>query len=149
MSAIMKEIHEAINVGQQLQQSLAEANNSLKSASNWGIADLLGGGLIISAIKHSRMQEARNEIYRSQELLARFKSELGDVHMLNKDIELDVSGFLSFADFFFDGLLADWMVQSRIQSCKERINQLQGDVENAMQTLYRMERQQQEESKGP
>ena len=142
MSDILNEIREAISVGQQLQQSLTEANSSLRSASNWGIADLLGGGFIISAIKHSRMQEARNEIYRSQALLTQFKSELSDVHMLNSDVELDVGGFLSFADFFFDGLIADWMVQSRIQSCKERINQLQSDVENAMQKLYNMEHQQ-------
>lgn len=35
-----------------------------------------------------------------------FQRELRDVYM-NLDMKVDESGFLSFADFFFDGIVAD------------------------------------------
>ena len=42
-----KEIREAINAGKRAKASLNEARNKLNSAKNWGIFDILGGGLIL------------------------------------------------------------------------------------------------------
>ena len=40
--------------------------------------------------------------------------ELSDVDQL-VGVDLNISDFLSFADYFFDGIIADWMVQSKIK----------------------------------
>lgn len=37
------------------------------------------------------------------------------------DLRMEVGGFLSFADFFFDGLIADYLVQSRIGEAREQV----------------------------
>ena len=50
-----KEIDEAIASGEHALISLREAQNKLNSARNWGIFDMLGGGLITDLIKHSKM----------------------------------------------------------------------------------------------
>ena len=49
-----------------------------------------------------------------------FKDELDDVDELT-DIDFGMDDFLSFADFFFDGFLADFMVQGKIADAKSKI----------------------------
>ena len=50
-----KELKEAIMAGEKALNSLEEARNSFRSASNWGIFDMLGGSTLISLGKHSKM----------------------------------------------------------------------------------------------
>jgi hypothetical protein len=45
-----------------------------------------------------------------------------------------VGDFLSFADFFFDGFVADWLVQ-------DRINEARRQVENAIRRVQEIIRQ--------
>ena len=85
----------------------------LKSARNWGTFDLIGGGLIATAVKHSKIDRARESVHHVQQLLRIFQRELADVDS-RTDIDIDISSFLTFADYFFDGLIIDWVVQSRI-----------------------------------
>jgi uncharacterized protein YlxW (UPF0749 family) len=72
------EIQEAIDVGQSANSGLARIAEILKSASGWGAVDILGGGLIITAIKHSRINDAKRELQKTQALLQRFQRELDD-----------------------------------------------------------------------
>jgi len=118
LRAEKKELCEAIHAGEKVQETLLRAEKSLKSAQGWGMWDLLGGGLISTAVKHSRIDEAREHIHLVQQLLHRFKHELADV----KDIDLDlqIGGFKKFADYFFDGLIVDWLVQSEINKSLQR-----------------------------
>ena len=46
-----KEKYEAIQAGERALVSLREAQNQLNSAKNWGVVDLLGGGLFTDLIK--------------------------------------------------------------------------------------------------
>ena len=41
-----KEINEALNAGQEALSCLNQARDCLNSAGNWGIVDMLGGGMI-------------------------------------------------------------------------------------------------------
>lgn len=43
-----------------------------------------------------------------------FRDELGDIRDM-EDLCVDIDGFLNFADFFFDGFVADIFVQSKIR----------------------------------
>jgi hypothetical protein len=38
----------------------------------------------------------------------------------NVELQIDIGGLESFADFFFDGLIIDWIVQSKIVQSLER-----------------------------
>ena len=53
-----KEVQEAIAAGERALQSLYAAEEKLKSAGNWGVFDMLGGGFFSSYIKHSKIKEA-------------------------------------------------------------------------------------------
>jgi actin-related protein len=111
----LKEIREAITAGRSVIAGLDEVIAALDSAEGWGVWDLLGGGLLTTAVKHSRIDEARNGVSAVQAKLSRFKRELADVQS-NLDLQVDIGGFDTFADFFFDGLIIDWIVQSKIEN---------------------------------
>lgn len=109
----LRELEEAIQAGQPVLEGLQETASRLKSAKNWGVWDVVGGGLIATAAKHSKIDEARRLIHQVQEHVQRFGRELADV-----DVEavagIEISSFATFADYVLDGLITDWVVQARI-----------------------------------
>ena len=50
-----KEIRDAVLAGEAALDSLRSAREKLESVKNWGVFDMLGGGMVSSFIKHSRM----------------------------------------------------------------------------------------------
>ncbi len=118
---IAKEINEAIRAGEQALRSLNEANDYLSSARNWGVVDILGGGLLTNLIKHSKVHDASRCMENAKRDLQTFSRELDDVDEYIPDVK--VGDFLVFADFFFDGFLADVIVQSKIGEARQQVNQ--------------------------
>jgi len=134
----LKEIKEAVSAGQSAANSLDAALDSLSSAQGWGTWDLLGGGLISDLAKHSHIDDAMSEAERAHQKLREFKSELADVR-INYDIRFETDGFAKFADFFFDGLIADWYMQSKIDNSYESIANVKNQVESTIFKLQQIE----------
>ena len=122
-----KEIGEAVQAGKRALQSLCSARDELGKARNWGIVDLVGGGLISTLVKRSKMSNAQTFIEQAKADLKKFSDELDDVHGLAQ-LDIDTDDFLNFADWFFDGFVVDFMVQ-------DRINKAQGQVEEAIRRV--------------
>lgn len=53
-----REMQEAVQAGERALQTLYAARDKLRSARNWGIFDMLGGGFISDLVKHSKMNDA-------------------------------------------------------------------------------------------
>ena len=119
LKAGTKEITEAIAAGKETLYALEEVIESLESAESWGVWDMLGGGILSSAIKHSRVDDARGRIAEVQAQMARFQRELADVQR-SADLSITISEFERFADFILDGLIFDWVVQARIVDSLKR-----------------------------
>ena len=126
-----QEVREARAAGIRALNSLRKAEQHLNSARNWGIFDILGGGMISTLLKHSKMDEARRCVEEAQDDLMAFRRELADVRL--PDVRID--GFMSFADFFFDGFLADFLVQQRINEAREQIARACRQVEDVLRQL--------------
>ena len=129
-----KEKDEAYRAGQQALNSLRLAQQQLNQAKNWGIADILGGGLIISMVKRQKMNNAQQYITQAKADLERFRRELSDVRELNY-IDIDTSDFMSFADWFFDGFVVDFMVQSQINTARRQVDEAVMRVERILSLL--------------
>ncbi len=115
-----KEINEAIEAGEMALKGLRNAIQSLRKAAGWGTVDMLGGGLITTAIKHSNIDNAKQMIHDVQVWLNRFRRELSDVQIeTGESLTLQLGSFATFADFFFDNLIFDWVVQSKINRSLE------------------------------
>lgn len=115
-----KEIDEAITSGETALYSLKEAQKKLNSAKNWGIFDMLGGGLVTDIVKHSRMKEASVHMEAAKRDLLVFQKELQDVQG-SIDLKVDVGSGLTFADFVFDGIIMDYVVQTKIVEAREQV----------------------------
>ena len=129
-----KEIQEAIAAGERALNSLYAAQDKLKSARGWGMIDLFGGGFLTDMVKHSKMNEASRYMEDAKRHLQIFQRELNDVNM-SLDLRMEVGGFLSFADFFFDGVVADYLVQSKIASAREQVEDAIIIVNNILSKL--------------
>lgn len=114
------EVYEAIDAGEMALKGLRLAIQTLRKAQNWGIYDMVGGGLLATAIKHSNIDEAKSLIQDVQVWLKKFKRELSDVRFANSEkLSIQLDSFSTFADYFFDNLIFDWVVQSKINRSLE------------------------------
>ena len=136
------EIDEAISAGHEVDKGLSAVMASLNSARDWGVWDMLGGGLITSMVKHSHIDSASDTAQQVQSALRRFRTELADIH-LSEELQVEISGFARFADFFFDGLLADWFVQNKINTTQENVSAVQSQVQNVMNKLDKLKKTEQ------
>jgi len=80
----------------------------------------MGGGLMADLAKYEELDDAQKQIEQLQVELRRFKTELADVE-ITADLQVTVDSFLKFADFFFDGLFADWAVLDHINQAQSRV----------------------------
>lgn len=136
LEATAKELREALDAGRTLRALLEDAANSLSKAENWGTWDLVGGGIVSTAAKHSHLDDAKNSIHRAQYRIKQFEKELKDLD-LAANIHIDTDGFLGFADFFFDGLVVDWIVQGRIENSLEQVNRQIRKTQDVVDLLSR------------
>lgn len=117
------ELAEAIDAGEIVLQELNEAKKAFDSAANWGVFDMVGGGLLATMAKHNKINEGKAILNNVSRSLKDYNRELKDVDQSKFiDMNIDLSDFLTFADYFFDGIFADFTVQSRINNVKSKID---------------------------
>lgn len=132
----IKEVKEAIDAGERTLDSLERVRDRLQSAKGWGTWDMLGGGLISNIAKHSAINDANAMTADVQHNLKSFKKELSDVNEFT-DIQVNLSSFASFADFFLDGIFVDWFVQTKINTSLDNVNGTIGKIESIINDLRR------------
>lgn len=130
------EIREAIEAGERALRSLRDAKSSLGSARGWGMVDMFGGRGLSGLIKHVKIGDARSSLNQAKDDLDRFGRELSDVREI-QGLDIEIGDFLTFADFFFDGFLADIMVQSKIRQAQDKIDDAIDRVEVLLARLRR------------
>lgn len=130
----IKEIQEALGVGDTVLDITNSILSSLDSAKGWGTWDLMGGGLISDMAKHSHLDKAQRQVENLQVQLRRFKTELTDV-TVHADMQVRIDGFLGFADYFFDGVFADWAVLDRIGRSQTQVQDTKKQIESVLNHL--------------
>lgn len=145
-----RELDEAVSAGRLALDTAESVLSSLDSAEGWGTWDLFGGGLISDLAKHSHLDEAQGAIERLQSQLRRFKTELADV-TIDADMQVNVDGFLRFADYFFDNLFTDWVVldhihqsQEQVQNVRNQIGTILSQLESTLESTQREQAQNKE-----
>lgn len=129
-----KEINEAIRAGERALESLREADRQLDSAGNWGILDILGGNTVSGIMKHIKVNNASRCIEDARRDMAAFRDELNDIRDIS-GLNIDIGGFLTFADFFFDGFVADLFDQSKIRKGQQQVQEAIRRVEEILGKL--------------
>ena len=75
------------------------------------------GGVLATGVKHLRIEDAKSKstIFSNYCTVQSWLADLNEI-----GIKLSIGSFQTFADYFFDGLLIDWFVQSKINNSLER-----------------------------
>ncbi|MEL7623302.1 MAG: hypothetical protein AAGU12_06900 [Clostridiales bacterium] len=133
----IKEVQEALGAGQTALETADRILSSLNSAEGWGTWDLLGGGLLSDMIKHDHLDKAQRQVEHLQVQLRRFKTELTDVR-ISADLQVGIDGFLLFADYFFDGLFADWAVLDKINQSQTQVQNTKSQIQQVISRLIVM-----------
>lgn len=133
----VQEIQEALEAGQAAFETTDSILSSLDSAEGWGTWDLLGGGLLSDMAKHSHLDEAQQRVEYLQVQLRHFKTQLTDV-TIQADMQVSIDGFLCFADYFFDGLFADWAVLNKINQSQTQVQNTKSQIEHVVNRLATM-----------
>ncbi len=120
----------SIRAGYRALKSLEKAKEELNKAKNWGLFDMFGGGLIASFVKHSKMEKVEDYIIDAQNSLENFNDSLTDLSL--QQINLDTSDLLGAVDIFLDGILVDWMMQSRINEARDIIDKALYEVRSIL-----------------
>ncbi|MDD3409262.1 MAG: hypothetical protein PHY12_00485 [Eubacteriales bacterium] len=131
------EIREAIQAADETLLHLERASKCLGSASGWGVMDLLGGGFFSTLMKRGQMSDAEKELSQARSAVRRLADELRDVSAV-ANLHIEMNDFLGIADYFFDGAIADWMVQSRIAAAKNQVDEAIREVARLRGELARL-----------
>ena len=133
-----KEIGEAILAGNAAFAIAEKILSELDSADGWNTWDMFGGGgLITHMAKHEHLDDAQDLVETLQDKLRSFKTELADVS-INTDMQVNIDGFLRFADYFFDGLFADWAVADRISESMGAVQKTRNQIGHLVDKLTKM-----------
>lgn len=132
-----KEIQEAIDAADVALKALNNAEIDLRSASGWGIVDLLGGGFLTSLIKQNDMSDAQIHMDEARIALEKFSEELKDVDQ-DLDMNLGKDQLVFLTDVLFDNALVDLFVQSSISDAQSKVNQTIKKVESLKKELISM-----------
>ncbi|MGH8901259.1 MAG: hypothetical protein ACRDYA_06150 [Egibacteraceae bacterium] len=131
-----RELDEAIEAGNEVLEHLSVLAMTLRRASGFGLWDLVGGGAFVSMVKHGYIDDARSVAAGLQEKLLRFDRELADVAASGLGIgEVNLGLGLRFADVFLDGILPDFLVQTRIASARQTVDDTAAYVQQMLEWL--------------
>ena len=137
-----KEVKEAISAGERARSIAEETLEGLQSAKNWGMVDLIGGGIMSDVIKYDKLKSVKDRTSALQMALRTFRTELSDVSSrIEGPLQVEVGEFLHFADYFFDGIFTDWMVYDKIKVSKERAEQTYSQIQGILEQLRKMQEQ--------
>ena len=130
-----REIGEAVQAGNAALAAIKRVDKELNSAKNWGNLDMLGGGFLTTMIKHGKLDGAKKAANEAGKRLRHFGRELQDVQLRAPELRIDIGGFAKFADFFMDGLLFDWVVQSKIGAARKNVAAQMAEVRRILGQL--------------
>ena len=140
LQAQKQEIREAISAGYSARSTADRILSELEDADGWNTWDILGGGGIITHMaKHSHLDEAQDLVQELQSQLRRFKTELADIQ-ISANMQVNIDGFLRFADYFFDGLFADWAVGDKISQSLSSVSNTKSEINRMLNKLNDMEK---------
>lgn len=131
------EVREAIDAADAALKHLGNATDMLDDAGRWGIVDMIGGGLITTLLKHRKISDAQDEIDEAKRALRIFVKELDGVDEAAW-LNVELGSGLQFADIFFDGVLADWIAQNKIDRAKQQVADAMRQVYAVRSQLERM-----------
>lgn len=137
MGADLQNLNRAKQIVNELLPLVAEAKRQFKGAKMWSVFDMLGGGLLVDLLKHSKLSNAQQIMNRINYGMQELQRVLGDAH-IPVDYSMNGHEFLTFADIFFDNAITDIWMASKIWSSYTELEKLEDKLVMLKERLNRM-----------
>ena len=129
-----EELRCALSAGRAAYETAGSIMIKLDNAERLGKHDMFSSGILVDLDKHQNLHLAELQLEDLRSQLKNFRTELGDVS-LPEELRLEVTGFLRFADYFFDDMLSGWSVKKRVEKAAKEIMQLRRRLEGMLECL--------------
>ena len=136
-----RELSRALSAAQSARESLWLMSGSLDHARSWGTVDLLGGGLLSTWAKHDHLDDAQRAAQSARSALERLRGQMTALQKAVRVPQVELSSFAVFADYWMDGLFADWYVQSRIKEAQAGTDQTLSKLGSLISALGNQQRE--------
>ncbi len=134
---LLREVQEAIDAGEIAKRALVEAASELNTAKDYSTWDtFLGGGVFATHLKHEKLRVSNTYLHKAQRELQKFQNELLDLKGIEyRNLNVDVDGFVTFADYFFDDIFSAWSIHSKLNKSRQQVSLVIDDISNALLKL--------------
>jgi len=134
LTDFLRELDEALWAGQVAKAALAGLHDCLSKAQALGKLDMLG--LASNWVKFEHIGGAQRHASSANRALSRFSMELTDVQSRHHaELTLEISHLATFADYFIDDMISDWVVQCRIDKSHRSAGIARTRVSRTLRTL--------------
>ncbi len=144
-----QQLADALSIGQEACLLLCSMLGSLGSAKNFGLVDMVGGGLIAGAMKYSRISDANNSATLAGQLVEQFADQLEQLRtvFVGQLEHVDIDGaqldspptstesLLCYFDIVNDCLIADLFTQKRLGESQVQAEEAHASIEQALESL--------------
>lgn len=113
-------IEEALKVGQHTLESLHIAQMKLENVRKWEMRERFGGNVFVSIIKNMKISDIQEYIVQAKSDVLKFQIVMKSICM-PEEIKKVARIFVSFADFFLDGTIEEYLLKSEVKNVREQI----------------------------
>jgi len=125
---IEKRMEAALIAGQHTLESLRIAQNKLEDIRSWEVRERFGKNLFASMIKNMKISDIQEYLIQAKSDVLKFQIILKSICML-EEVKNVTRIFISFANFFLDGTIEEYLVKSKVDSVREQIEDAVDSVE--------------------
>ncbi|MGL4740202.1 MAG: hypothetical protein ACRC41_05270 [Sarcina sp.] len=127
---------ELINDAYKIVRELTLAHSTCKSAISLGEWDFWIGGFFISLIKQKRIAKLREELVVVKRSIDIFNKKLKNSnYSIDANLDIDISNLLKIGDVFFDNMIFDLMVSSKLIKLNATIIEAKARFESLIRKL--------------
>lgn len=133
----LRQLDLAIEAGNHVLDSLRTAKQQLEEIQTQGIFKRISQGIFRRKGDSKKINEANQTIQKAKDLLIVFQRKLRYIKV-SSQLRVEIEGFVTFADFFFDSLLADWYVQSSLKKSSDEVEDAMRQILEILEKLNAM-----------
>jgi hypothetical protein len=122
LRAELRDLTETVNLADVAATALDQAGEALDATAGWSIADILGGGALISLIKDRELDDAAELAAQADHHLSVLRRRLTSMPPAAFAERLRVDAVARFADISLDNVLVDLAVHGQITDALDRID---------------------------
>jgi prefoldin subunit 5 len=129
-----EELEHVRAAGARAAAALDAARGHLSAAAGWSAYDTFaGGGMLASSVKHSHADDASRSIAAAQHALVEFAGSMRD-HGAAAGLRADlgIGGGTRTLDVWFDNVVTDWRVRSRLEDAAAAVERASEAVREAL-----------------